>query len=152
MGCKKDICNYNNYYLDQAGGKLDISYYRGQPYQRGYGAISTYAKRYGIPVLKYLLKQGFNTGRDIFNDLREGKKFSHSAKLNLKRRAGTILKDLGENIEQAGSGLRKKPKLIKKHRKHKKKINTKQTVKVNRRKKKSKSNKSKSKKYKDIFG
>ena len=50
MICSKNFCDYNNYYKDQAGGNLDISYYKGVPYQRGSGIISTFAKRYGTPL------------------------------------------------------------------------------------------------------
>jgi len=43
----------------------------------------------------------------------EGKKFSTSAKSQLKKRSSATLKDLSEKIHQSGSGLRKKSKLNK---------------------------------------
>ena len=54
MICSWRICDYNNYYTAQAGGNLDISYYRCVPNQREYGIFTNLAKRYGVPVLKYL--------------------------------------------------------------------------------------------------
>lgn len=151
MVCEKNFCNYNPYYVTQAqeGGNLDISYYRGVPYQSGYGRVSNYAKRYGIPVMKYLLKQGFYAGKDIFKDLTEGKKFAQSAKIHLKRKVGTSLKSLGEHLEQSGSGLRKKPKLNKKQSKTLIKIKRKLKSKVKSRK--VKNTKSTNKFNKDIF-
>ena len=138
MICSRRFCDYNNYYTAQAGGNLDISYYRGVPYQRGYGIFTNLAKRYGVPVLKYLLKQGYSAGKDIFNDFREGKNISDSAKIHLKKRAATALKDIGEHIGQSGSGVRKKPKLGKRirHRPNKRKSKSKGKVKSRRKKSK----------------
>jgi len=156
MVCSKNLCNYNNYYTDQAGGNLDILYYKDLPNQRGKGIISTYAKRYGIPVMKYLLKQGFYTGRDILRDVIEGKNVRQSSKSQLKKRTANVFKDLGEKIEQSGSGLRKKPKIVKRKRYQNKSIKRVLKRKVIRRVPKSKAKKSKkvkkSKKInKDIF-
>src|SRR5215813_13849411 len=108
--CTKNFCDYENYFADQAGGKLEIAYYRA-PYQRGYGRFSSFAKRYGIPALKYLLKQGFEFGKNIYQDIRSGKDVRQSAKSNIKRSAASAMHDIGQKISQSGSGMRKKPKL-----------------------------------------
>ena len=134
MYSTRDFVNYEDYFKSQAGGNLDISYYRGSPYQRGHGFLSTFAKRYGIPVLKYLARQGFHVGKDILSDVASGQKFSTSAKSNLKKRAATTLKDFGEKLVQGGSGLRKRPRLVKKRRKRKSKTIKKKKSRGRRRK------------------
>ena len=155
MVCSKYYCDYNKYYGNQAGGDLGISYYRDNQTQWGSGFFSSLNKRYGVPVLKYLLKQGYYAGKDIFKDLREGKKIS--AKSVLKKRAASTFKDLGENLEQVGSGLRKKPKLLKNRKKRQIKIKRNSKSKRSRRGSKLRRKKStnNSKKYnklnKDIF-
>jgi len=125
--CTRRFCDYNQYYLDQAGGKLDISYYSA-PYQRGHGVFSNLAKRYALPALKYLFQHGIKLGRDLFSDLSEGKDVKESLKTGLKRRAAEGLKDFGEKVADklSGSGLRKKPRLnIKRKSKSKRKIKSK---------------------------
>ena len=134
MYTNRDFVNYDDYFKSQAGGNLDISYYRGSPYQRGHGFFSTFAKRYGIPVLKYLARQGFHVGKDILSDVASGQKFTTSAKSNLKKRAATTLKDFGEKLVQGGSGLRKRPRLTKKPRKRKSKTIRRKKAKASRRK------------------
>jgi len=131
MSLNKQFVNYDAYFADQAGGQLDISYYRGAPYQRGYGFFSS-LKRYAFPVLKYLARQGLYAGRDILGDVISGQKFSSAAKSNLKKRAASTFKDVGEAMEQAGSGLRRKPRIIKR-RKRKAKVSSKSKVKRKRR-------------------
>ena len=120
--CERNFCDYDKYYSDQAGGRLDISYYKGLPYQRGRGKFTNLARRYGIPVLKYILKQGWELGKDMYGDIVAGKKVAPSFKTQMRKRASTAMKDLGEHISQEGSGMRKRPKLDKKRRKVKKKI------------------------------
>ena len=141
MVCSRNFCNYDNYYVDQAGGNLDISYYRGSPYQRGYGVITNLAKRYGIPVLKYLLKHGMTAGKDIYSEWTSGKDIRKAAKSSLRKRASSVMKDLGERIEQSGSGLRKKPRINIKRRKTKSKRSSKQQVRRKGRKSTKKSSK-----------
>lgn len=114
--CSRKFCDYDKYYGDQVGGALDISYYRGSRHQQGNGIFSSAARRYGIPVLKYLTKEGFYAGKDIISDVSSGKKFSKSVNRSLRKRAGSALKKLGEKIEQSGTGLRKKPKFHKKRK------------------------------------
>ncbi len=143
MVCFENFCDYQTYYAKQAGGQLDISYYRGAPYQRGYGFFTNLAKRYGIPVLKYLFKQGVQTGKDIWSDVAAGKQFSTAAKSNLRKRVASTFQDLGEKISQSGSGMRKRPRLVKKRRKTKRRVKRKLKSKVKRRVKRKLTNKSK---------
>lgn len=141
--CTRNFCDYDKYYFDQAGGKLDISYYTGYPYQRGYGRFSAFAKRYGVPALKYLLKQGVEFGKDLYQHFRAGKPIPEAIKTSAKKRVSSALKDLDEHINpnQTGSGLRKKPRFhIPKKISKKKSI---KKIKKSKRKRKSKS--------KDIF-
>src|ERR1700712_5521516 len=99
--CNRNFCDYNSYYSNQIGGKLDISYYRGLPYQRGHGRFATIARRYGIPVLKFLMNQGKEIGKETFSTLKTG----------LKRAARKAAQDFGDIFTQEGSGLRKKPRI-----------------------------------------
>src|SRR6266700_6762671 len=138
MVCFNNFCDYNDYYTKQAGGKLDISFYRGAPYQRGYGFFTNLAKRYGIPMMKYLFKQGFHAGKEILSDVAEGKKFSTAAKSQLRKRAASTLQDLGQKLSQTGSGRRKKPRVVKKRRRRKRKTSSKSTSRRKRRKTKRK--------------
>lgn len=114
--CERDFCDYENYFQDQAGGRLDIAYFR-SPYQRGYGPFSALFKRYAIPVMKYLFKRGLNFGQNVYSDVKQGTKLKTAMKSNLKRTGGETLSDIGEKLSQSGSGLRMKPKLNKVRRK-----------------------------------
>ena len=134
---QRKFVNYDQYYYDQAGGKLDISYYSA-PYQRGRGWLTNLAKKYAVPGLKYLLEHGIKFGKDMFTDLFEGKDVKESVKTNLKRRAAEGMKDFGEKIADklSGSGLRKKRRLtIKKKRKSVKSKQKKKSKKNSSRKK-----------------
>ena len=116
----KNYSDHNSYYTDQVGGKLAIEYYRGEPYQRGRGKFSYLARRYGIPVIKYLMKQGIDLGKDAFKGFKKG------FKQNVESKA----EEIGKNIFQKGSGLRRQirqtQKFTKKSKRNKpKKIKTK---------------------------
>ena len=60
--------------------------------------------------MKYVLKHGFEFGKDMYSDIREGKNVSESLKRNLRKRAGSTFTDIGEKVSQTGSGMRKKPR------------------------------------------
>ncbi len=115
MVCKNNICDYDSFYSDQAGGAFDISYYKGHP-QYGSGIITSFAKRYGYPVIKYLSKHAYQAGKDILSDISSGTKFSTAAKKAGKKRLGTVITDIGQKL-QSGSGVRKKTRLIRKKKK-----------------------------------
>jgi hypothetical protein len=107
--CSKYFCDYERYYIDQSGGNLDISYYRA-PYQRGAGAFSALFKRYGVPALKYLFKQGMSFGKNLYEDVREGRDVRQAMKSNLRKTLGSTISDLGEKVTQSGKGIRMKPR------------------------------------------
>lgn len=140
MVCRNNFCDYDSYYSDQAGGKLDISYYRGLPYQRGSGIFSSFAKRFGVPALKYLFKRGVSVGKDILTDVAAGKSLKESTKSSFKKGTATALKDLSERLhpsdrsDQTGTGLRVKPKINIKKRKSNKSPSRNIKSKVKRRK------------------
>jgi hypothetical protein len=55
--CNEIYCDYDKYYISQAGGRYDhneISYYSGKPFQRGYNIFTRLGKRYAVPFLKKL--------------------------------------------------------------------------------------------------
>src|SRR5258708_37572245 len=104
MVCSRNFCDYDSYYTDQSGGALDISYYRGAPYQRGYGVVSTFARRYGVPVLKYLFKQGVLAGKDILTDIVQGRRFSSASKSALRKRTASTLKVISEKLSDQSGG------------------------------------------------
>ena len=152
MNYNKHFCDYDNYFVDQAGGNLDIAYYRGMPYQRGYGRFSSFARRFGIPAMKYLFKHGLEFGKNLYSDIREGKDVRESLKSNLKKRVSSTLQDIDEKIKQSGTGMRKRPRLFS----YKKKKTRKRRVKSKRSKSKTKKRRKSRKrrkidKYSDIF-
>jgi len=103
------VCDYESYYLVQAGkGKSQIEYYKGVPFQRGYNIFLKYGQRYGIPVLKYLAKTIFNTGQDIVKDIVSGEDPKSAVIKNLKQKASETLQNLAQKIDQSGSGKRKR--------------------------------------------
>ncbi len=126
--CSRNYCDYNSYYNSQIGGNLGISYYTGSKFQRGSGRISNLARRYGIPALRFLLKQGWNVGKDLYSDLSKGKDFTPSLKSSLRKRGSEVMKEFGEKLSQPGKGLRKKPR-IKRTTKQRKRISRKKSVK-----------------------
>ena len=144
----RNFCDYDNYFIDQAGGKLDIAYYKA-PYQTGRGRFSAIARKYGIPAMKYLFRHGYEFGKSLFTDVREGKDIKESMKSNLRKRTASAIHDLGEKISQSGSGMRKKPRLRNSNKK--KRINRKSSIKRKRRPRGRKSKSRKIKRKFDIF-
>ena len=109
----RNYIDYDSYYLDQVGGYIDP--YVG-PYQRGSGRFTNLARRYGLPVLRYLLKHGKVIGKEALTGLKSG---AHQA-------VQKTLRDFEESFMapyqgSEGSGLRKKPHLLKKKKKVSKK-------------------------------
>lgn len=61
-------CDWCQFYADQQTGRgWDI--YRGRPQQRGYNIFSTFFRRFGMPLLKYLGKSALETGREWVKDV-----------------------------------------------------------------------------------
>ena len=103
-------CDFKHYYCEQAGKGINV--YSGVPYQRGYGFWGDNFKRYGTPVLKYLGKHAFNTGRNVANDVfGQNETFKESLKKRMKESgkvAGRdILEKVTNRINQGGTGKRK---------------------------------------------
>lgn len=120
MICQEKFCDYDSYYKEQAGGGLDIKYYRSVPRQRGSGFLSSLIRRVAFPALKFLGRQAISTGSDLISDILPG---VSEAKKNLKRRAISTLKDISDKIEQSGSGRKRmKRKTSMKNRRRKSKI------------------------------
>lgn len=117
--------DFSHHYQQQAGaGISDISVFRGQPYQRGYGLGSVFT-RFGVPILKFLAKQFVKTGINVGNDYLTGTNFKTSLKTHGKRGIRTAAKEglskLSELVDQTGSGIRR--------RKRKRKVTLTQTKK-----------------------
>jgi len=125
-------CDYIEFHKKQIGQGLDISVYRGVPYQRGYGFFSNFANRYALPFLKYIGKQAFSAGKDIITDVAEGSTIKSAAKKAMKKRAASALRDVSDKIEQSGSGKRKRLKKNK-SASNKRKIRSKKSVKIRKR-------------------
>lgn len=146
--------DFTSHFKQQAGkGFDDITIYRGQPYQRGYGFGSIF-RRIGIPILKFfgkeLLKTGINVGKDVLDDKKFKEALKTRGKEGIRSAAKRGLSEIESAFDQQGSGFKSKKKKITRKRKQKKK---KQKV-VKKRYKKTKSKpkpKQKSKKRKDIF-
>lgn len=149
---------YDIYYLSQAsqqnqiGNGLEndqLSFYRGKPWQRGFGNIFTrFGKAYGIPLLKYVGKKLFNYGLDVANDIKAGQNIKDSLKKNIKRTAADTLDDVKSKIQQGQSRKKrnKRRKIVRKKqfRNSRSKNKVKKPIKSKRKKKKSR-------KVKNIF-
>ena len=135
--CAKFDCDYDKYYLIQAGGSQDlkeISYYTGRPYQRGYNPFTKFARNYGIPVLNYLKNKTMKFGKNFIQEILSGEDIKVAAKNNLKRSINESLDDLKDKVQQTGNRRkitkRKITKRIrKKSKKGRKKIKTSKTYK-----------------------
>lgn len=103
--------DFSHHYQQQAGGLSDITVFRGQPYQRGYGFGSVF-RRFGIPILKFLGKQLVKTGINIGNDYLQGNNlrasFKTHGKQGIRSSAKEGLKKLNELLDQSGTGIRKR--------------------------------------------
>lgn len=104
--------DFSQHYRSQAGnGFSDITLYRGQPYQRGYGFGSVF-RRFGVPILQFLGKQFVKTGIDVGNDYLSGANLRSSFKARgrqgLKNAAKEGLSKLDSLVDQVGTGIRKR--------------------------------------------
>ena len=120
--------DFSHHYQQQAGnGISDITVFRGQPYQRGYGLGSVFT-RFGIPILKFLTKHFVKTGINVGNDFLSGGDLKASIRAHgrqgIRNTAKEGLSKLSDLIDQSGSGIRKRKakKVIKSAKKLKKDI------------------------------
>ncbi len=106
MSCGS-FCDYEKYYLIQAGGaRDDILYYSGIPYQRGSNIFLRYGKRFGIPIFKFLL----NTGKDVIKDIMMGEKPKNALVNNLKRKTTEAIENVADRVTQSGGFVKRKKK------------------------------------------
>jgi hypothetical protein len=134
---------YQDYYRNQAfglrqhGGFDNMPFFRGSSYQRGHGLGSIFGNifrglRAIMPsVFKTVGRHALTTGVNIANDVLEGKKLKESVRQHglqgLKSAAGevapvlldTIKRSAHDNVDQSGSGLRKRKSTFKQRRQHK---------------------------------
>ena len=83
------FCDYDNHYVSQASGKNP----QNLVIQRGSNWFTAFAKRFGLPALKFLGNQVYETGKDIFHDVVQGKNLKQSSKTNMKKNISRSLKD-----------------------------------------------------------
>lgn len=137
-------CDYCALFSHQRGSGLPI--YQGLPHQRGYGIFTNLFKRFGVPLLKYLGKKAFITGRNIGEDIIVNNADpKHAIKAHLSKAAKTVgfdtLSEASKRLAQTGSGRRRRRTTRRKTSKTKAKRKTtkrKRTVKKRTIRKKSK--------------
>ena len=109
--CPCDSDFHKHFQQQAVTGISDMTVFRGQPYQRGYGIGSVFA-RFGIPILKFLSKQFVKTGMNVGNDYLAGNDLKESIKTHGKQGIRTAAKEglgkLSQLIDQSGSGIRKR--------------------------------------------
>ncbi len=106
MSCGS-FCDYEKYYLIQAGGaRDDILYYSGIPYQRGSNIFLRCGKRFGIPIFKFLL----NTGKDVIKDIMMEEKPKNALVNNLKSKTTEAIENVADRITQSGGFVKRKKK------------------------------------------
>lgn len=102
---------YDDYYLNQAGGKLPV--FQGTKYQRGHGFFGRLFK-YFLPVVKSALptvgKHALSTGLSIGKDLIEGETFANSTNKRLKETGSNLINEISEKFgfKQKGSGRKRR--------------------------------------------
>ena len=151
--CEKFDCDYDRYYMIQAGGGNDlkeISYYTGKPFQRGYNIFSRFTRSYALPFLKYFGKKSVKLGKNLLQDVLAGEEPKEAFKTNLKRTANETINDVKKIINQKGSRRKRKKKLKIKKIRNKRKLKKSKKRNLNHSKKRSRKRKSK-KRYKNIF-
>lgn len=104
------MASYDEYYLNQAGGKLPV--FQGTKFQRGHGFFGRLFKFF-LPIVKSALpvvgKHALSTGLSIGKDLIEGEKFSNTARKRLKETGANILDEISQKFnKQSGSGKKRK--------------------------------------------
>ena len=94
---------YETYYLNQAGFG-GLAYYKGSPYQRGYGlgGILGGVMRTIVPMLKStgktLLREGLKTGTGILVDAIDGQNIKESASSRLRQSAKRLARTTNQHL------------------------------------------------------
>ena len=109
MVCDRKFCK-KQYYKTQAqkGAGFNIKRYTSSRRQQGYGLLSNLAKRYAIPIAKFLGEQALKGGTGLISEILPG---INLAKRNLKRKTASTLRSLGDSIEQSGLGYKKRRRI-----------------------------------------
>ena len=102
-------CNFSQYYTQQAGCGLPI--YKGAVSQRGYGLWSNLFSRFGVPLLKFIGKQGLGFASKFGDDvINQNINVKEALRKNLiatgKSVAQQGLTKAQEKISQLGTGRR----------------------------------------------
>ena len=114
--------DWNNYYMEQAGGGLDYNYFRGNVYQKGYGLGGTFRRffKWVIPLIKThavpKIESGFKSvGREfltsaanIATDVVNGRDLKESARENVNNSINTVKNRIENSL--IGSGKKRKAK------------------------------------------
>lgn len=87
------------FYEQQSGGKIDVKLYRRLPRQRGYGVISSVAKRFAFPVFRNLFKYAKPLAKGLFSEVKT------TAKDTIRDVAVKKLQDLTEKLNQSASDM-----------------------------------------------
>jgi hypothetical protein len=105
--------NYNlsSYYIQQAGGGFSL--YKGNTPQQGYGLFSNAFRRFGIPLLKFLGRQGINYVQKVGSDVANTNiSLKEALRKNIistgKDIALTGLQKAQERVSQVGTGRKRK--------------------------------------------
>lgn len=94
--------DYNRYYLDQAGNGL--AKFQGYRFQKGHGFFGRLIKSFAKPLLGYLGKHVFKTGRNIVDDVLSGKNIKESGRARLRETLGMVGDDVEAKFMQKGRG------------------------------------------------
>ncbi len=122
--------NWNNYYMEQAGG--GYNYYKGNVYQQGYGLGSTFKRffKWIVPIfkehalpkiesgLKHVGNEAIITAANIAKDVVTGRDLGLATKEHIATSIDK-LKDKAENSLN-GNGRKRKKNTINKNKKFKK--------------------------------
>lgn len=90
------VKEFEDFYLNQAGN--GISFYQGQPHQKGYGIGGWFKKifRSALPFItrgaKTVGKEVLRTGTQIANDVLEGRNVQESTEMRVKETGKTLAK------------------------------------------------------------
>ena len=113
---------YETYYLNQAGFG-GLPYYKGSPYQRGYGlgGILGGVMRTIVPMLKStgktLLREGLKTGTGILADAIDGQNIKESASSRFRQSARRLARTANQHLsDRLQSNPEPRPNTIKRKR------------------------------------
>jgi len=111
-----------SYYCNQAGGGPYFS--SDHQIQRGYSIFSN-IRRFAVPLMrragKYLGKKLLSTGRNVIDDLVQGKSLKESSRDRILESGRAIKKDIIRKL-QTGSGKNKRKRKVKRNQNKRRKV------------------------------